>query len=30
MSKFRNTFKTYNILNIINNNISLEHLENYI
>jgi hypothetical protein len=30
MSKFRNTFKTYNILNINNNNILPEYLENYI
>ena len=30
MSKFRNTFKTYNILNINNNNILLEYSENYI
>jgi hypothetical protein len=29
MSKFRNTFKTCNILDINNNNISLEYLENY-
>ena len=30
MSIFRNTSKTYNILNIINSNISREYSENYI
>jgi len=30
MSKFGNTFKTYNVLNINNDNISLEHSKNCI